>query len=198
MIDAYAISALLRGRYHDYIAQKSCLQIIHHPFRESVLSPLKTTDTAQFVVSNTELYLSNIVLAGAYAERGEKQRVSCWVENVLKVRKAVFAGAIDTGPKDFDKVALDLALEAAKKVDICIHSRWLDEVLDAVFAVGVGALTSFILNPWTGFVVGVIQYGVSQKFDIVKEVTHQIIDTKARLRDLAQSEPGRIKQIWKE
>jgi len=198
MTDAYVVSALLRGRYHDYIAQKSSIQVIHHPFREGVLPHLKKSGTVRFVVSNTERYLSNIVLASAFAERREKQRVSCWVENVLKVRKAVLAGAIDTRQKDFNKVALDLAVDAAKRVDIRIHPRWLDEVLDAIFAIGVGALASFVLNSWTGFVSKIIHYGVSRKVDIGKEATCRVLDTKARLRDLAISEPGRIKQTWKE
>jgi len=198
MTDAYAISALLRGRYHDYVARKSNLQIIHHPFREQFLPRQKKSGKIRFFVSNTERHLSNIVLASAFAEQGEKQRVSCWLENVLRIRKAVLTGAIDTRQKDYDKVALDLAVDAARRVNIRIHSRWLDDVLDAAFAVGIGTLTSFVLDPWLGFAGGVIEYGISRKVDIGKEVAHLVFDTQARLRDLAKSGSGRIERTWKE
>ena len=69
LTDAYILSALLRGRYHDFIARKSGLQIVHHPLREGVLSKPKRTDHKNFSVSNTERYLSNIVLASAFMEK---------------------------------------------------------------------------------------------------------------------------------
>ena len=79
------------------------------------------------------------------------ERVSAWIENVRKVKRAVNEGRIDTGAKNNESVALDLAVDAAKRLDIRVHSRRIDEVLDATLAVGFGALTSFVLTDWSGF-----------------------------------------------
>lgn len=196
LTDAYVISALLRGRFHDFIARKSGLQIMHHPLREGILSKPKQTVPKNFSVSNTERYLCNIVLASAFTEKNHADRISAWTGNVRKVKNAASAGWIDTGMKDSEEVALDLAVDAAKRLDIRVHAKRIDEVLDVALAVGCGALTSFILTDWPGFSAGLVEHAISKKVDLSKKVTGSLLDTKLRLRQLAVSEAGRIEPRW--
>lgn len=131
MSDAYTISVLLRGRYHDYVAQESSRQIMHHPIRKPMLPRLIGKPRTEFTVSNTEQYLSTIILSSAFAERGTENRITSWAENIRKARSATLAGAIDLRSKDYDEVALDLAVRAAKRLDIRTHSKLTESVLDA-------------------------------------------------------------------
>ena len=145
--DAYVVSSLLRGRYHDYAAENSQMQILAHPVREPIYRPLRSASRIPIQISNTQRYLANITVAAAFGERSHETRVaSVGVENVLRLRRG--RDQINLAQKDRDETARDTAVEAARKVGVRVHSRLLENVLDAGIGLGSAALTSFALVPW--------------------------------------------------
>jgi hypothetical protein len=196
LLDAYAISALLRGRYHDYIVKNSSHQIMHHPFREGVLPVIRGNQKIQFLITNTQRYLSNIAIAGALSEPSQKERISTWVENVHKLRIAVHSDSIDITQKDNEDKALTMAVKAAKQLSIRVYTKWLDTTLNATIVLGIGALTSFVLTGWTSFAVTTGAYITFDKLDLTKKLICSVFTTNTHLSELAKFGPGRIKQRW--
>ena len=146
-------------------------------------------------MSRTKWYLSNIVVAASFEEtRGA--RAASWVENVTKARKASLAGAIDLQPKDYDDVALNVAIDSARKADIRIYPHWLENALDAAQALGVGVLTSFVLAGWEGFLATGAAYSLSRQVNLGREVARKIAGGASHFTDLAKAGPGRIERRW--
>ncbi|MHA3019624.1 hypothetical protein ACXPWS_05060 [Mycobacterium sp. BMJ-28] len=201
---AYITSALIRGRFHDDVARRSGWQIMHHPFRESVLSGATSMVKAEEIeVSNTEKYIANILLASAYKQRS-KFRVSAWVENVIRVRRAVTAGAIDTRSKDSDSVALDVAIRDVRELSIDFRSKYLDVCLGASASLGLSGYTT-MLAPWVGFGISAATIlgtaGLKIATDRRPELTqlaptNQLARRKRKLKVLANAGPGQIRRIW--
>ncbi len=196
----YVVSALIRGRYHDNVARRANLQIMHHPLRNGVLRPLAGHACQEVQVSNTLAYLSNVLLASAFSQR-HAQRMEVWLENLRLVRRASLAGALDLRAKTTDDVALALAVDAARKLDITVHRRALDRTLDAAAGLGVGGLTSFVVQGWEAFAAALgaagLSTGVSKMIgDPSRRAISVVTKRRRRLRELAKAGPGRIERVW--
>lgn len=200
--DAFVISTLMRGRYHDYAAKNSGLQIMHHPMREVVLPRKKVT--SEFVLSNTEQFLTSLVLHSALNELRLDARINLWAENIIKVKTAISQQKIDLLHKDSVDVALDSALNAAKQADIRFHPRYMEVAFDLVVSAGMGALTAFTLapwlsiSPWVGVVVGVARQAVTKPLKIGERSARLFYGSRNRLLKLAEAEPGRIQRLMRE
>jgi hypothetical protein len=198
MLRAYWISALLRGRYHEYTAQASGLQILSHPAREPVLLKTKSAELIHLDASNTERFLANIVLAGAFAEGNHLSRVAVWAENVSKLRNA--RDQINLAQKDREETARDTAIDAAKKFGVRVHSRQLETVLDVGVALSSAALTTWGLAPWigtqylpwAGFIVGPAISVLASKTKADNRMAGAMTARKGNLAKLSQMVPGRI------
>lgn len=196
MQQAFTIAALLRGRYHDYVAKELPLQIMHHPIRaKPVLLNLQGKPKTEFMVSNTEQYLSMIILGGAFAEKTRENRISCWAENVRKVRNAVFNQAIDLRPKSYDEVAENHAVEIAQRLNIRTYPQFIEQAFDVAVAMSVGILTSFVLTGWESLTTSSVTYLVSDRKKFGKRVA-SLSGTQNRLHDLAKFNPGRVESAW--
>lgn len=200
--DAFVLSALIRGRYYNYVAQQAGWQILHHPVRSAVLPPLPRGSRNAFPLPNSAYYLSNVLLAAAFAESSPERRVALWAENVHKARMAVLSDEVELPQKPSDDSALSTAVDAAKRIGITAYPRRtsiiLDEVLNLTLAVGVGALTSFLLMGWESLSASMIAYGVSREITRRKKLGERVLglaETR-RLRDMATLGPGRIGRTW--
>jgi hypothetical protein len=200
--DGYIVSALIRGRYHDYVAQGNSWQIMHHPFRKGVFPEAAPEMRSEFYIANTELYFSNILMAAAFSE-SRSDRIGSWINNATTARRAVRAGAIDLRPKDNDDVALNVAVQAAKELDVRFHNRRVDQVLGAVTSLGLGSLISFTLNTWAGVIASVALTGAglaAKELTKGKDPAARVVDVYTasdhRIRDLARAGPGRIHRNW--
>lgn len=197
--EAYVVSALLRGRYHDEVARRSGWQIMHHPLRASVLARASVRSHQDFVVSSPQSYLANIILAASLSRRGSA-RISEWTEGVIAARQAWHAGAIDLHPKPSDEAALSAAIRAAQTVDIRCHSSALDRLLDFSVATGVGTLTSVLLSSWEGMVASAgvtsISTFVLKDKDPSRRVISRFSQRPRRLSEMAKAGPGRINRLW--
>ena len=65
-------------------------------------------------MTNTDRAFSNILLAGALAERNQQKRIDLWLENVFTARKAARFGELNFAAHNDDKVAERIAVERAK------------------------------------------------------------------------------------
>lgn len=202
--DAFVLSALIRGRYYDYIAKESGWQILHHPIRQAVLPSVKRTQTEEFCLSNTAQYFSNVMLAAAFAESNPTRRVTMWAENVCKARLALLRQAIELPLKYSDDAAVDAAVDAAKEAGIVTYSprmsTMLDEVLSATVAVGIGALTSFYLTGWDSLATGILTHAISRQITRSKNFGEHVLSAvhSHHIRDLAIAGPGRIGRSWED
>ncbi len=196
MRDAFLVSTLIRGRYHDSLANRSIHQIVHHRLRDSVLPRLESRPGKAFEVSNVEWYLSSIAISGALAERTLECRIACWAENTLKLRQLAQAQMIDLSPKEYDGVALASAVDSAAKADVRVHPKHVERWLEMAVSMGVGVLTDLVLKGWVGFGAGVGAAALSQHAQPAKRICRSIYRGPNRLGDLARSGPGRIERHW--
>ncbi len=197
--DAYVVSALLRGRYHDNVARKSGWQIMHHPLRNQVLPRVLARERREYQISSPESYLANIIVASAFSLR-RSSRLELWTSNVISARRAWRAGAVDLYPKNNDDLALKAAVRAAREVDIRCHAEMLDRILDIAASLGVGALTSVTLSSWEALVASAATASASafvlRNRDPSRHVISRIAQRSQRLQDLAKAGPGRIDRAW--
>jgi hypothetical protein len=193
--DSYMLSALLRGYFHDVYAKSTDLQIIHHPFRKPIL-PILGTEKIEFNVSNTEKYLSTIVLAGAMSQNSQINRIGTWVDNIEKARRALSAETIDLRNKHFDSVALNIAVDTAKKIDIITSSKYIDKLLEVFISFGINLTSSFVLQGWESFALGTASYIAMDHFRLGKSINKLISNRDTRLKALANTNAGRIEQVW--
>jgi hypothetical protein len=188
--DSFVLSCLLRGRYHDYAAELMNQQLLAHPVREAVYRRSRTDGRIAIDISNTERYLANITIASAFSEASHTDRVALWLENVLKLRRG--RNQINVSQQDRDEMARDAAIEAARRCDVRVHSRLLENVLDVGVGLGTTALTSFALLPWESMIVGSGVYAVSAKRKIGERLMGAITARTRILSRLSQMGPGRI------
>lgn len=188
--NAYVASTLLRGRYHNYAARESQVQILSHPIGDAIRLNPRGAEPIKIESSNTERYLASIALAGAFAERDHQSRVATWIENVLALRRA--RDQVNLDPKDLDETARDVAIDAAKKFGVRVHSRRLETFIDAGVLLGSLPLTCFVLTPWENVAFGVIATGLSTRWKIGQEVARTLATTRWNLKKLSQMVPGHI------
>lgn len=192
-VDAFCITTLLRGRYHDYAARNTGMHIMHHPMREPMLRKIKRSDL--FGISNTQQYVTNILVAAALKQTGIKARIHSWACNVLKVRSALADGRLDLRSKDRDDVALKSALDAVKKSGVEVHPRSLETLIDILLGLSVGALTGFTLASWLGVPSGAAASIVARVTGTPKKIVRGGYRTRLNLRRLARARAGRVQRV---
>jgi hypothetical protein len=180
---------LLRGRYHEHVAAESNLQILAHPTRGRVSLRTRSNESATIALTNTEKYLANIALAGAFSERSHESHTALWAENVTVLRRA--RGQINLGVQPLEEVALNVAVDAAHKYDVRCHDRQLEEALDLGAKLTVPFLT-FALNPWAGLAVGVAEVFLSSRIKAGPALAKAFSARSSNLKRLSQMSPGRL------
>ena len=200
---AYLVSSLLRGRYHDHVAEAEGIDILHHPIRDLIL-PRKKVHVA-FIPTNTEMYLISIILSGALVEKEPKGRLSLWAEGVIKARNGVATQRIVLSHRDNDSVAKEVAMETAKIIDLRLYSNLRASCFDALSAMLIDGFVSLGLCPWVGIPPaaglpvgpGVIA-GIRLKRHkgVGDHVASWLSQRRGHLCDLAESVPGRILGRW--
>jgi hypothetical protein len=197
MQEAYLVSLLMRGRYHESIAKYTSSQLMHHPVRRSVLwagSSLPPR-TMMHDVPNTMFYMALILLLSAFGERRRTHRINLWAENLNRIRKAALIEDIDFAHKRSDDVAVRVVLREAKRLGLRAHPKWIEKGIDIGLVLGTGILTSFALSPFAGLAVGVATSLATERKKLGEAfASHTISST--HLSRLAHSLPGRVQEIW--
>jgi hypothetical protein len=194
----FLLDTLLRGMYHDHVADTSRRQVAHHPIREPFLANLHT-QPVPFPIS-TVSYLASIILHEALVGKKLDDRLLRWVENIAKVRRANQPGneIIDLRPKEDPTLALEKAFEAAKKLDICVVPSRFEAFMPKVFAVGVRKVVEILLTPYNIGISATIGAEVIEvrAEHLARSAVRKLYGRRGRLTQFAKSPPGRL-SIWK-
>jgi len=153
MTRAYVASTIIRGRYHEEVARLSGLQLVRHPLR-GVLSKVRTMrPVAEVRVQEAAWCLACIVLYGAVKQWRLEDRLRCWADNVSRVRRFLRRGGLQLG-EGTSHAAVDAAFLVARHAGVQIVNSRLDDLLEIVFGLGIGVLSSILLSPWVGLPAG--------------------------------------------
>jgi len=190
---AHVLSIMFRGRYHDLVAREMGVQVLHHPVRTPLLPELtdETSVSVAHEVTNSERFMAQLLWASAFSEHRQDARIRLWADNVRLVRLAVQAEAIDLPQRTSEDRALGTAVEAARRAGIRTYSRLMSDCADVVIAMGLGALSSFVVNGWPDMYVTLGAYVASKKEDLGVRAASTIYANRRRLRQLADV-PGRL------
>jgi hypothetical protein len=194
--DAFVVSSLLRGRYHENAALLAQLQLHGHPFRRSIQVPAPSGQATTVEVANTARAIATIVLMGAYTERGLDARIRLWAENVRCVREAVAAERIELGSRRGSHAAQEAAVAAAKVAGVRVHPRILERGIDAVIGVGAAVLSSFVLVGWEAVAASVAVSAASTEATLGQHIARRVASGPWRLRTLVNATPGRLDGSW--
>ncbi len=194
-LDCWLMSGLIRGKYHECLAQHEQLQLIAHPYRAGIGKMLRPAFSENVYYS--EEYFSKIVIGGALLETTAKRRVVAWVKNVQRARVAIEGRSLELPNAVALRDAEQLAIAAAKRIGIATRSEIVHRALDVGTAIGLGALVSLTLYPWFG-PVGPIIIQAYRYFrgggSVGDDIGRYALSTSRRFRTLARSVPGRIER----
>jgi len=205
--DAFVAAAILRGRFHEFIASQSHWQLMPHPIRRHILVPL--SEGTGYIVPEAIECLARIVAYSAMEERKPEDRIRCWTENTLKSQDAYWQKAIpevDNAELRQGK-ARDLAIKTARKLEIRVYPRLLENQLEWATRLGTISATTlvgWILLPWgplaggvAGGVAGLGVWILERRKPLGRRAAQALKLTTGHLRELATSEPGRIVRSWR-
>lgn len=199
LADCYVLSFMLRGRYHEIIARDTNGQINQHPIREMACSSGRDI-VAQYTVGNTLDALARIVFYGAaIAHRSLRDRLKCWVDNIVRVKGAFAASQISLNGAPTTSSAIEVAANVAKRAGIetggHIYTTWLGHVS----TLGLGALAELYVESWGGWGLGL---GLGCAADLALSKTGAIRafgnlyhNSERRLRQIA-GDSGQRKFKW--
>lgn len=204
-VQAYVISALLRGRFHDHLAEAQDLLIMHHPLRDRILA-YKSKNVA-FVATDSEVFFIKILLFSALCEKRIEDRISLWADNIVKTRLGL--DKVDLRQRDSEAKAIEAARETVKKLNLRVHPRRVTKAIDISADVATGSLIT-VLCWWSGVpllessAIGILgDVGIRES---VKELLRDSMGSKVaarlygrakRLSNLATAGPGRIERANK-
>jgi hypothetical protein len=192
MWDACAVAAMLRGRYHDGIAELSDVQVVHHPVRSPMLKRLNEKSGTLYQATDAQQIFASIALNSALREKDIDSRVAAWVETIGTTRSMLAGGHLDLGQKPTLESAERAAVEAARKVGVAAHNKIVTEALEFLAVLSVGAATSFTLTPWEGFAAAAAMAGATRVPQVQRLIESPQRASRRKLRQLASAPPGRL------
>lgn len=195
MWDACATAAMLRGRFHDGIAELSRVQVVHHPVRSPVLKKLAAGSAEIYQATDAQQFLSAILLNAALREKSTGARVATWSESVGVTRFLLAQGLLDLSPKPTLESAERAAVEAARRVGVPAYGNAVSQAVEFATLIGVGAATSFTLTPWEGFALAVVAGAAARVPQVQKVIEDSRRASRRKLRRLAAAPPGRLARI---
>ncbi len=196
---AYVASTLIRGRYHDTVASKSGLHIVHHPLREGIFDRSPSARRQDVHLSAPTIYLAHIVVAAAFAQR-RGDREGSWLDSLRELRRANDRERLDLRDKLAESAAIDAAVAAAREANIRVHRVLWDQILEYSIVVA-GTFAGLFVEPWTAASIALgSEAGVAVAKHYVGDPARRVIESAtrrpARLEALAQAEPGRVRRQW--
>jgi hypothetical protein len=195
LCDAWIVATLIRGWYHDRVAQLADRQICHHPVRSGVFPLAANLDGPTYLASEAELVFANIIIADTF-ERPEGERIGRWVDSVAKARvrwsELDVARTFEEEPFTSQREAEKRAFAAAERLEIGV-SRNLDRFLVwsmKLFPLGLG----FLIQSWEAIGVDLAAIVAGDKViaNTGRSVAARATGRTARLQKLADAGPGRI------
>ena len=203
--DAYIASAILRGRYHDELANRMDWWRMHHPIRYNILPPILEANA--YYASQAFDYLIMIIITAAMEERKSEDRIGCWVENTICSKDAFLDGGMSEvmASDEIGGKAIDAAIKKAKQLKIRVYPKSLPKYIELTIVGTTGVLSQvlgavMIHQPWwaslaTNVGMAASMYG-TVKGSLGLKITEAFTLREGHLRQLAESKPGRIVWVW--
>ena len=190
--DAYVISAVLRGRYHESIG-RNMGGVVHHPIREGALVQAPAGTRTTIPVSPSVDFFLNIIFNASIKQRTSKSRIKSWIGNVEEARRNPQI-LRKLSESDYDgSRAMHLAAEAAQTIGIQVYPDWV-KLCDVSLSLGLGALSSFVVTDWRAFLLTTATVLITKP---VERAVKKASLREHKLRELASLSPGRISRNWK-
>jgi hypothetical protein len=193
--NAWVVSALIRGWFHDYMARLTDHQIWHHPVRGGVLPRSSGPPSCVFRMSEAELIYANIIVASAL-DQNPAERGRWWVDAVSKSRRRWkqldVARTLSEEPFSAPAEAERRAILAAERLEIGV-SRHLDRALEWSMKLAPVAL-SLALTSWQTLPVDAVTILAGDRATkyASRAFASRATGRQARLGDLARAGPGRL------
>ena len=191
MWDAVAAAALIRGRFHDGVAELARVQVIHHPVRSPVLKALGPTLDA-YGGTRSQEFLAAILLNSALREKGLDARIAAWASSLEDVRRQVHQDNLDLTETSTLEQAERQAVDAARSIGIRRFSGRVTQGIELVAALGVGTVTSFTLSPWEGAATAMATSLASRVPQVQQVLSRPERASRKQLRLMAQARSGRL------
>ncbi|MBO4272720.1 hypothetical protein GSF24_19140 [Microbispora triticiradicis] len=200
LIECWLSGTVLRGVYHDELAQGRRRQHFRHPLRSySQTAHTNAKSVSCYEVNSAQYYFAGILLAASFAaSRKPVERVKLYAENLYAARAARFSGKLLLGEPDTPmshEVGLDRAVREAQQL---IRDGVLDVSDRRVTAVA-GILSSlpsqiigFWLAPWAGALLGLGSAAVDNFYAPGPRMIRRGRSSRKRLEDLAQAGAGAV------
>jgi hypothetical protein len=203
--DAYIASAILRGRYHDELANRMDWWRMHHPIRYNILPPIPEANA--YCASQALDCLVMIIITAAMEERKSRDKIGCWVENTICSKDAFLHGGMRDilASDEIGSKAIDVAIKKAKELKIRVYPKSLPKYFELAIVGTTGVLSQvmgavMIHQPWLSFLAGSLGTAASAygavKGSLGLKITEAFELSDGHLRQLADSKPGRIVWVW--
>lgn len=202
--DAYIASAILRGRYHDELANRMDWWRMHHPIRHNILPPIFEANA--YCTSQALNGLVTIIITAAMEEQKSEDRIGCWVENTIHSKDAFLHGQMGdiVASDEIGGKAVDVAIKKAKQLKIRVYPKSLPKYIDMIIGTSafLGSVTGAVMihQPWLGLLAGGAGAAASiygtMKGSMGLKIAEAFTMTDGHLRQLANSKPGRIIWVW--
>ncbi len=148
----YIVSALIRGYFHQQVAtRRKNVQLTRHPFREGVFARVRESEVGKhpseerYEITNTQKYLSQIIVADALKEASAERRGFRWIKNVENAIDAVDS-SLELEQEDDDNRAYSKAVSQARKLGL-VTDKKIDTYVAGTHALLAG-LSAFTLVPF--------------------------------------------------
>jgi len=191
--NAWTASALIRGRFHEYLSYSNNTHLVAHPFRK--FGERDSGGNGEAYITNTETYFTKIIIGSALLETSRERRLDAWIANIDKARKAISLKSIALQNTSLDSDAEKQAAMAAKTCHLPASPTIIQRSLDVSSALGIGFLLKVVFSPWikiaSPFATQTYKYNTGRT--IGEDISSLIFDNKKRYQRLASRVPGRIK-----
>lgn len=190
----WLLASLIRGKYHEFLAQNVGIHLLSHPFRQGIECELRVGETQPIL--NSEEYFVKTIIGTALLESTADRRVRTWVDAIAKARRAISTGQIALPDATDQADAERHAATAAQIVGLPGTSALVRRSLDVTAAVGLGVLLAIVIKPWGGVLgpASLQLYRYVRGVSVGDDLARAILSTKRRFRTLARSVPGRIER----
>ena len=141
--DLYFASVIFRGIFHQELSKLNNFSLLQHPVRQKItINSPNNQDNFQKDVTNTEFFLSHLILISAFNYKSFDKRLEYWALSVRKVYSENLVNDRNLEDKlDSDK-AFDKAVNIMKYLGISNHSR-IDNYIDLLLSFSIGSLVFF-------------------------------------------------------
>jgi hypothetical protein len=195
--DAYLISSLIRGKYHEYVARELRMQLAAHPHREVIGTQVGTK--TKLPASNTSQYFERILIGSALSERS-KRRVPTWRDNLLKARHALTDQKKFSLPELPQSQAESNAVMIARQLGIECSPRWQRILLSSLLSTNASIYSGLIVGSWVASApvalalggAALVYKGIRHRSPVEDVVLH--LTTDSAFHGLARTVPGRIER----